>query len=100
MVSGSAGGGVAIGVEVGFGVRVGSGGSGVSVGGLTTAVNVGISVEVGLTGGSSGPSTGVIKTLLGNWLDPPDWLNDQGVNMLKRINKVKRLIFIMGQILY
>ena len=100
MVSGSAGGGVAIGVEVGLGVRVGSGGSGVSVGDSTTAVNVGISVEVGLTWGSSGPSTGVIKTLLGSWLDVPGLLNDQGINMLKRINKVKRLIFIIDQILY
>jgi hypothetical protein len=73
IVCGSAGGGVAIGVEVGLGVRVGSGGSGVSVGGSTGAVKVGNRVEVGLIWVWAGLSTGVIKTFLGSWLDPPGW---------------------------
>jgi len=66
IVPGSAGGGVAIGVEVGLGVRVGSDGSGVSVGGSTEAIGSKVGVEAGLTWVRVGPSTGVIKTFLGS----------------------------------
>lgn len=98
IVPGSAGGGVAIGVEVGLGVRVGSAGSGVSVGGSTGTVTDGNNVEVGLNCVWTGPSTGVISTFLGSWLNSPGWWKDQGTNMLRMINRVKRLIFIMDQI--
>ena len=98
IVPGSAGGGVAIGVEVGLGVRVGSGGSGVSVGGSVGVTSVGNSVEVGLICVWTG-STGVIRMFLGSLLDSPCWWKDQGRNMLRMINRVKRLIFIIDLII-
>ena len=94
IVPGSAGGGVAIGVEVGLGVRVGLDGSGVSVGGAIVATISKVGVEVGFTWVCVGPSTGVIKTFLGSWLESPGLCKAQGTNVLRIINRVKRWIFI------
>ncbi len=91
IVSGFAGGGVAIGVEVGFGVRVGSIGTGVSVG---MGVRVGKGVTVGFTWVWVGPST-VVKTFFGNPLVPDGIRKDMGTRIPRMINREKKFIFFM-----